>query len=359
MTFQEGIILLYFCQKLSRMEFKISQIADLLSAEVVGDRNAVITTVCKIEEGCPGGLTFLANPKYTHYVYETAATAAIVNESFTPEKEVKCTLIKVKDAYVAFAMLLDFYNQSKKVKRGISEHACIAKSARIGKDVYIGEFVSVGENVTIGDNAQLYPHVCLGDDVKVGNNSVLHSGVKVYMECMIGNDCIIHAGTVIGADGFGFAPKDGEFIKVPQIGNVVIEDNVEIGANTCIDRSTMGSTFIRKNVKLDNLIQIAHNVEIGEGTACAAQVAIAGSAKIGKHCIFGGKASAVGHITIGDNVMVGGQAAVSHTLKGNQIVLGSPAIPLSEEKRLIIYRKKLPELFKQVAELEKKINKNE
>lgn len=339
------------------MEFKISQIAELLSAKVVGDVNGVITTVCKIEEGTPGGLTFLANPKYTHYVYETAATAAIVPADFTPEKAVKCTLIKVPNPYVAFATLLDFYNQSKKSKKGISPQACIAPSAKVGKDVYIGEFVSVGENVVIGDNVQLYPHVCLSDEVKIGAGTTLHSGVKVYAECVIGNNCIIHAGSVIGADGFGFAPQEDNFVKIPQIGNVVIEDNVEIGANTCIDRATMGSTFIRKNVKLDNLIQIAHNVEVGEGSAFAAQVAIAGSAKIGKHCIIGGQSAVVGHITVGDHVMVGGQAAVSHTLEGNQIVLGSPAIPVSEEKRLIIYRKKLPDLFKRVSELEKKIEK--
>ena len=337
------------------MEFKVAQIAEILSGEVVGNKEAVINTVCKIEEGCSGGLTFLANPKYTHYLYETKATAAIVNASFIPEKEVPCTLIKVKDAYVAFAQLLDFYNKVKRTKQGISEYACIAKTAKIGKNVYIGEFVSIGENAVIGDGTQLYPHVCIGDEVKVGSDTTLHSGVKVYAECIIGNHCVIHAGTVIGADGFGFAPKDGDFIKVPQIGNVVIEDNVEIGANTCIDRSTMGSTFIRKNVKLDNLIQIAHNVEVGEGSAFAAQVGIAGSAKIGKHCIIGGQAAVAGHIVVGDQVMVGAQSGVTHTLAGNQIVLGSPAIPVSEEKRLIIYRKKLADLYKRVADLEKKL----
>ncbi len=340
------------------MEFKISQIAQLLSAEIVGDENATVQTVCKIEEGIPGGLTFLANPKYTHHIYETKATAAIVNSDFVPEKPVNCTLIKVKDPYFAFAQLLDFYNKAKGTKRGISSHACIAESAKIGKDVYIGEFASIGENVVVGDGCQIFPHVCLGDNVKVGNNTVLNSGVKVYAECVIGNDCILHAGAVIGADGFGFAPKDGIFVKVPQIGNVVIEDNVEIGSNTCIDRATMGSTIIHKNVKLDNLIQIAHNVEVGEGCAFAAQVGIAGSAKIGKHCIMGGKAGMVGHITMGDNTMVGPQSAVSHALLGNQVVLGSPAIPASEEKRLIIFRKKLPELFNRVSELEKKL-KNE
>ena len=340
------------------MEFKVAQIAQLLNAEVVGNQDAVITTVCKIEEGVEGGLTFLANPKYTHYIYETKATAAIIAADFVAEKSVPCTLIKVKDPYFAFAQLLDFYSKMKPVKKGVSPHAYIAETAKIGKDVYIGEFVSIGENVVVGDNTQLFPHVCLGDNVKVGSRTILNSGVKVYADCVIGDDCILHAGAVIGADGFGFAPKDGIFVKIPQIGNVVIGDNVEIGANTCIDRATMGSTRIGNNVKLDNLIQVAHNVEIGEGSAFAAQVGIAGSAKIGKHCIMGGKAGVVGHITVGDGTMVGPQSSVTHTLAPGQVVLGAPAIPANEEKRLIIYRKKLHELYQRVSEIEKKV-KNE
>ncbi len=341
------------------MEFKVAQIAGILQAEVVGDPNGVITTVCKIEEGVPGGLTFLANPKYTHYIYETRATAAIVNKTFQPERPVPCTLIKVDDSYVAFARLLDVYNQSKRKRPGVSPHACVAESAKIGENVYIGEFASIGENVVIGDNCQIFPHVCLGDDVKVGSDTVLNAGVKVYAECVIGNHCIIHAGAVIGADGFGFAPQNGDFIKVPQIGNVRIEDNVEIGANTCIDRSTMGSTLIHKNVKLDNLIQIAHNVEIGEGSAFAAQVGVAGSAKIGAHCIIAGQGAVAGHITVGDGVLVGGQSAVTHSIPGGKTVLGSPAISVGEEKRLIIYRKKLPELYARVDAIEKKLSENE
>ena len=341
------------------MEFKVAQIAGILQAEVVGDPNGVITTVCKIEEGVPGGLTFLANPKYTHYIYETRATAAIVNKTFQPERPVPCTLIKVDDSYVAFARLLDVYNQSKRKRPGVSPHACVAESAKIGENVYIGEFASIGENVVIGDNCQIFPHVCLGDDVKVGSDTVLNAGVKVYAECVIGSHCIIHAGAVIGADGFGFAPQNGDFIKVPQIGNVRIEDNVEIGANTCIDRSTMGSTLIHKNVKLDNLIQIAHNVEIGEGSAFAAQVGVAGSAKIGSHCIIAGQGAVAGHITVGDGVLVGGQSAVTHSIPGGKTVLGSPAIPVGEEKRLIIYRKKLPELYARVDAIEKKLSENE
>jgi UDP-3-O-[3-hydroxymyristoyl] glucosamine N-acyltransferase len=301
----------------------------------------------------------LANPKYTHYIYETRATAAIVNKTFQPERPVPCTLIKVDDSYVAFARLLDVYNQSKRKRPGVSPHACVAESAKIGENVYIGEFASIGENVVIGDNCQIFPHVCLGDDVKVGSDTVLNAGVKVYAECVIGNHCIIHAGAVIGADGFGFAPQNGDFIKVPQIGNVRIEDNVEIGANTCIDRSTMGSTLIHKNVKLDNLIQIAHNVEIGEGSAFAAQVGVAGSAKIGAHCIIAGQGAVAGHITVGDGVLVGGQSAVTHSIPGGKTVLGSPAISVGEEKRLIIYRKKLPELYARVDAIEKKLSENE
>ncbi len=337
------------------MEFTLAQIAEIISASIEGDANAIVKTVCKIEAGFEGGLTFLANPKYTHYIYETKATAAIVNKDFVPEKNVPCALLRVENSYFAFAKLLDFYSQMmKNSKVGVSKMACIAESAKIGENVYIGEFVSVGENVVIGDNAKIYPHVCLGDNVKVGDNTVLNSGVKIYAECVVGNDCIIHAGTVIGADGFGFAAQDGEFTKVPQIGNVVIEDNVEIGANACIDRATMGSTIIHKNVKIDNLVQIAHNVEVGEGSACAAQVGVSGSTKIGKHCIFAGQVGVAGHLTIGDQTIVAAQSGVSHSLPGGQAYLGNPAIPINQERRLIIYRKKLPELFKQVDELEKK-----
>ena len=337
------------------MEFTVAQIAEVISATIEGDAQAKIKTVCKIEAGFEGGLTFLANPKYTHYIYDTKATAAIVNNSFVAEKPVPCTLLRVENSYFAFAKLLDFYNQMKKnSKVGISKMACVAESAKIGQNVYIGEFASIGENVVIGDNTKIFPHVCLGDDVKVGSNTVLNSGVKVYAECVVGNDCIIHAGTVIGADGFGFAAMNGEFTKVPQIGNVVIEDNVEIGANTCIDRATMGSTIIHKNVKIDNLVQVAHNVEVGEGSAFAAQTGVSGSTKVGKHCIFAGQVGVAGHITIGDQTIVAAQSGVTNSLKGGQAYLGSPAIPVTQERRLIIYRKKLPELFKQVDELDQK-----
>lgn len=343
------------------MEYTVAQIAELLSAEVKGNKEAVINTVCKIEAGVEHGLTFLSNPKYTPYIYETKATAAIVNKDFVPEKDVPCTLICVENSYLAFATLLKFYSdQMKRTKKGISQHACIAPSAKIGKDVYIGEFVSVGENVEIGDGAQIYPHVCLGDNVKIGGGTTLNSGVKIYAECLIGNGCTIHAGTVIGADGFGFAPQaDGSFMKIPQIGNVVIEDGVEIGANTCIDRATMGSTIIHKNAKLDNLVQIAHNVEVGENTAFAAQAGVAGSAKIGANCLFGGQVGINGHITIGNHVSVGAQSGVLQPAKDGEVLLGSPAIPLREEQRRIIYNKRLSDLNTRVNQIEKKLKDQE
>lgn len=347
---------LYFCRpKFIDMKFPISQIAELLSAEVVGDPSGIITTVCKIEEGVPGGLTFLSNPKYTHYIYDTKATAAIVNSDFVPEKPVPCTLIKVANSYLAFAQLLNFYQemQQKNAKTGVSLHAVIAESAKIGQNVYIGEFVSIGENVVVGDGARIYPHVCLGENVRVGARTTLNSGVKIYADCVVGNDCILHAGCVIGADGFGFANQDGQYLKIPQIGNVVIGNNVEIGANTCIDRATMGSTKIADYVKIDNLVQIAHNVQVGEGTAFAAQTGVAGSAKIGAHCIFAGQVGVAGHITIDDQVIVGAQAGVSHSLKSG-MYLGSPALPGNEERKLIVFRRKLPEIYQDVKELKKK-----
>lgn len=335
------------------MKFTVAQIAELLSAEIVGNPEAIVTNVCKIEEGFEGGLTFLANPKYTHFIYETKATAVIVNQDFVPEHPVAATLIKVPDSYLALAKLLEYYRSMKIVKKGISDKSCISPSAKIGHDVYIGEFASIGDHAVIGDHARIYPHVCIGDNARIGQETVLYYGVKLYEDCIVGNNCIIHAGTVIGSDGFGFASHEGQYIKIPQIGNVVIEDNVEIGANTCIDRATMGSTVIRKDVKLDNLIQIAHNVEMGEGSACAAQVGISGSTKVGRHCIVAGQVGIAGHLVIGDRVTIGAQSGVTNSINGGLTVLGSPAIPYGDEKKLIIYRKKLPELYKQVDRIEK------
>lgn len=337
------------------MKFTVAQVAELLSAEIVGDPNAIISTVCKIEEGCAGGLTFLSNPKYTQYLYDTKATAAIVNKDFVPEQEVPCTLIKVANSYMAFAQLLTFYQETKmqNQKVGISDKACIASSATIGENVYIGEFVSIGENVVIGNGTRIMPQTYVGDNVKIGDRTILNAGVKIYADCVIGSDCILHAGAVIGADGFGFAAQDGQYLKIPQIGNVEIGNDVEIGANTCIDRATMGSTRIEDHVKIDNLVQIAHNVTVGEGTGMAAQVGIAGSAKIGKHCILAGQAGVAGHITVDDGVIVGAQAGVSHSLKQGTY-LGNPAMPVSEERKLIVYRRQLPKLFQQVKELQNK-----
>ena len=331
------------------MKYLVSQIAELLSAEIVGDPNTVITTICKIEEGVSGGLTFLSNPKYTQYIYTTRAAAAIVNKSFVPEQDVPCTLIKVDNSYLAFAKLLNFYQENKPRKVGVSDKACIAPSATIGENVYIGEFASIGEHAVVGNGASIYPQTVIGDNVRVGDRTTLYAGVKVYADCVIGNDCILHAGAVIGADGFGFAPQDGQYLKIPQIGNVVIGNNVEIGANTCIDRATMGSTCIGDNAKIDNLVQIAHNVTIGEGTGMAAQVGIAGSAKVGRHCILAGQVGVAGHITVDDGTVIGAQSGVTHSLKQGTY-LGSPALPLQEEKRLIIYRRKLPSLFSDVKE---------
>ena len=341
------------------MTFTVSQIAEIVSASIEGNPNATIHTICKIEEGVEGGLSFLANPKYTEFIYETKSSAVIVGIDFVPEKLIQTTLIRTENPYLALAKLLEVYQQMKPNKSGIAPQACIAKTATIGKNVYVGEFVSVGEYAIIGDNVQLFPHVYVGDNVKIGNNAVLYSGVKVYADCEVGHDTVIHAGAVIGADGFGFAQQDDNYIKVPQVGNVVIGNYVEIGANTCIDRATLGSTKIHDHVKLDNLIQIAHNCEIGEGSAFASQSGVSGSTKIGRKAIVAGQVGVAGHLKIGDNVILGAQSGVTNNIPDNKIVLGSPAISALEEKKLIIYRKKLPELFNQVNELKMQMKKSE
>ncbi|MDR2971247.1 MAG: UDP-3-O-(3-hydroxymyristoyl)glucosamine N-acyltransferase [Bacteroidales bacterium] len=341
------------------MTFTVSQIAEIISGLIEGDPNSTIHTICKIEEGIEGGLTFLANPKYTDFIYDTKASAVIVSNDFVPEKPVQATLIRTENSYLALAKLLDVYQKMKPKKTGISTQADIAKTAIIGKNVYIGAFVSIGESAIIEDNVQLYPHVFIGDNVKIGNNSILYSGAKIYTECKVGNHTIIHSGVVIGADGFGFAQQDGDHFKVPQVGNVVIGNHVEIGANTCIDRATIGSTIVHDYVKLDNLIQIAHNCEIGESSAFASQVGISGSTKIGKKTILAGQVGVAGHLKIGDNVIVGAQSGVSNNIPDNKIVLGSPAISALDEKKLIIYRKKLPELFNQINDFKLMMKKSE
>jgi UDP-3-O-[3-hydroxymyristoyl] glucosamine N-acyltransferase len=341
------------------MTFTVLKIAEILSASVEGNPNTIIHSVCKIEEGFEGGLSFLANPKYTDFIYETKASAVIVSNDFVPEKPVQATLIRTENPYLSLAKLLEVYQQMKPKKSGISTLSHIAKTAHIGENVYIGEFVSVGENARIEDGVQLFPQVYVGDGVRIGKNCILYSGVKVYADCEIGHDTIIHAGAVIGADGFGFAQQEGDYFKVPQVGNVVIGNHVEIGANTCIDRATLGATKIHDYVKLDNLIQIAHNCEIGEGAAFASQSGVSGSTKIGKKCIIAGQVGITGHLKIGDNVIIGAQSGVIHNVSDNKIVLGTPAVSALEEKKLIIYRKKLPELFNQINELKMQMKKSE
>lgn len=346
------------------MEFSAKQIAEFIQGTVVGDENATVHTFAKIEEGIPGAISFLSNPKYTHYIYDTQASIVLVNNDFVPEKKVKATLIKVDNAYESLAKLLTLYEMSKPKKTGIDPLAYIAASAKIGKEVYIAPFAYIGENAIIGDNTAIYPHATVCENAKVGNNSILYPNVTVYHDCKIGNNCILHAGCVIGADGFGFAPSPEGYEKIPQIGIVVIEDNVEIGANTCVDRSTMGATIIHKGVKLDNLIQIAHNVEVGSHTVMASQAGIAGSTKIGEWCMFGGQVGVAGHIKIGDHTNVGAQSGIAKTLKGYKSIMGSPAIDAKQFFKSSAAFKNLPEMYlsisqlqKEVKELKKQLNK--
>lgn len=338
------------------MEFTAKQIATYLQGTIVGDENAKVHTFAKIEEGIPGAISFLANPKYTHYIYDTQSTIVLVNNDFVPEQEVKATLIKVANAYDSLARLLSMYEANKPKLKGISSLASIATSAKIGKDVYVGPFVSIGEGAEISDNTQIYPHVTICENAKVGCNTILYPSVTVYHDCRIGNNCILHAGCVIGADGFGFAPSEKGYDKIPQIGIVVIEDDVEIGANTCVDRSTMGATIIHKGVKLDNLIQVAHNVEIGGNTVMAAQVGIAGSTKIGEWCMFGGQVGMAGHIKIGDKVNCGAQAGITGNTKSGSTIIGSPAIDAKNFVKSSIYFKHLPEMAQEITNLKKEID---
>ena len=338
------------------MNFTAEQIAEILEGDIVGNPNAEVSKLSKIEEGEKGSLTFLSNPKYNPFLYTTKASITIVNKSFVPEKEIETTLIKVDDAYGAFSKVLEFYNQVKNNKSGRENPHFISDSATIGSNEYIGAFAYIGENVIIGENVKIYPSVYVGDNVVIGDNTTLFSGVKIYSETQIGSNCAIHSGAIIGADGFGFAPnKEGVYNKVPQTGNVIIEDHVDIGSATTIDRATLGSTIIRKGVKLDNQIQIAHNVEIGENTVIAAQTGIAGSSKVGKNCMLGGQVGVSGHITIGDNVKIGAQAGVTRNIKDNQVINGTPAFGFTDYNKSYVYFKKLPELAKSIYNLEKKI----
>jgi UDP-3-O-[3-hydroxymyristoyl] glucosamine N-acyltransferase len=346
------------------MEFSAKQIAEYVQGVVVGDENTTVQTFAKIEEGMPGAISFLANPKYASYIYETQSSIVLVNKDFEPENEVKATLIKVNNAYESVAKLLTLYEMSKPQKTGISSLASIAPTAKIGENVYIAPYAVIGEGVVIGDNTKIHANAVIGDYAKVGNNCIIYPNATVYHECRIGNNVILHSGSVIGADGFGHAPAADGYEKIPQIGIVILEDNVEVGANTCIDRATMGATIIRKGVKLDNLIQVAHNVEIGSHTVMASQCGIAGSTKVGEWCMFGGQVGVAGHSKIGDRLNVGAQTGIPGNMKGNQTVMGSPAIDARLFARASVINKKLPEMYatlnalqKEIEELKKQLNK--
>ena len=308
------------------MEFSAQQIAGFLNGTIEGDPNVKVSNFSKIEEGKPGTLTFLANLKYAHHIYNTEASIVLVNNDFKPEQPIRATLVKVENAYAALAMLLNLVEQSKSKKKGVDSTAFIAASATVSDDCYVGNFAYIGEGVKMGKNCMVYPHAYIGDHVTVGDNCVFYPHATVYENCTIGNNCILHAGSVVGADGFGFAPEGETYKKIPQLGNVIIEDDVEIGANTTIDRAVMDSTIIRRGVKLDNLVQIAHNVEVGENTVMAAQVGIAGSVKVGKHCMFGGQVGLAGHIHVADHVVFGAQAGVISDVKEATTLLGRRAI---------------------------------
>ena len=337
------------------MEFTAQQIAELIKGRVEGDKDAKVSSFAKIEEGHEGAISFLSNKKYLHYIYETKSSVVLVDESLALERNVNCTLIRVKSAYEAVAQLLQLYESMKPRKRGISDLAFIDPTATIGEDCYIGPFAYVGPKCVIGDNSIIHPHAALGDNVIIGKNTEIHSNAVIYHDCKVGNRCILHAGCVIGADGFGFAPSENGYDKIPQIGIVTIEDDVEIGANTCVDRSTMGSTFIRNGVKLDNLVQIAHNTDIGANTVMSSQVGVAGSTKVGEWCMFGGQVGISGHITIGNKVMLGAQSGVPGSIKDGQQLIGTPPMEMrSYFKSQAIFRR-LPEMYNEINKLRKEI----
>ncbi len=338
------------------MQYSAKEISKLVNGKVEGDPKTEVSNFSKIDEGQPGTLTFLANPKYEKYLYTTEASIILVNEDLEPEHPVDKTLIRVKDAYSALAQLMDVYQKQKKQRKGIAKNANISSSAQIGKNAYIGNTVVIEDQASIGDDVQIHPQVYIGENVHIGNGTILYPGVKIYDDCQIGDNCTIHSGVIIGGDGFGFAPNtENNYAKVPQIGNVIIEDHVEIGSNTTIDRATIGSTIIRKGVKLDNLIQIAHNVEVGENTVIVSQAGIAGSTKIGKNCIIAGQVGIIGHLNIGDNVKIAAQSGVTKDIEDNQVVQGSAAFDFAQYQKVYVVFRKLPELRKQVIDLAKEI----
>lgn len=337
------------------MEFTAKQISEFVQGHVEGNENATIHTFAKIEEGVEGAISFLSNPKYTHYIYDTKSSIVLIDENVELEHPVKTTLIRVKNAYECVAKLLQLYESMKPKKTGIDSLAFVSPSAKVGKDCYIGAFAYVGDNAVVGDGCQIYPHATICDNVKMGDNCLVYPNVTVYHDCKIGNRVTLHAGSVVGADGFGFAPAAEGYDKIPQIGIVTIEDDVEIGANTCIDRSTMGSTYVRKGVKLDNLVQIAHNTDIGENTVMSAQVGVAGSTKVGQWCMFGGQVGIAGHITIGNKVFLGAQSGVPGSIKDNQALIGTPPMEqLPYFKSQAIFRR-LPDMYKELNELKKEV----
>ena len=339
------------------MEFKALNIAEFLQGTIEGDENISVNNVSKIEDGKPGTLAFLANPKYEKYIYETDASIVLVNEDFNPDHAVKCTLIRVPNAYEAFASLLDLYQQAKVAKSGVEQPSFVDPSVSLGDKVYIGAFAYIGAESQIAGGTQIYPQVYVGSNVHIGRNTIIYAGVKIYDDCVIGDNCIIHSGVVIGSDGFGFAPtSDGSYKKVPQVGNVCIENNVEIGANTTIDRSTMGSTVIRNGAKLDNLIQIAHNCEIGENTVMAALTGVAGSSKIGSNCMLGGQVGIAGHLSIGDHVRIGAMAGVSNNVKSHKTLLGVPAMDHENALKSFVVYRRLPQLRDTVLHLQKELD---
>jgi UDP-3-O-[3-hydroxymyristoyl] glucosamine N-acyltransferase len=340
------------------MEFTAKEIAGLIGGKIEGNPDSKVNRLARIEDGEPEALSFLANPKYYPYIYSTRSSIVLIQSDFVPEQPLSCTLIRVDDPYTAFASLLEIYDKMRKAKTGISPLASISKSARIGENAYIGEFVVISDNAVIGDNVKIFPNCYVGENVRLGSETTLYPGVIIYYDCIIGNDCTVHGGSVIGADGFGFAPQsDNNYKKVAQIGNVVIEDNVEIGANTTIDRATLGSTIIRRGVKLDNLIQVGHNVEVGENTVIAAQTGIAGSTKIGKNCMIGGQVGFAGHLVIADDVKIGAQAGLPSSVnKPGSILLGAPAIEVSRFRRIIAIFNNLDKLYSRISDLEKSVN---
>lgn len=338
------------------MEFTAKQIAEIISGTIAGDPEVSVSKVSKIEEGEEGSLCFIANPKYASFINTTNASIIIVGKDVKPSEEIRSTLIKVEDPYTAFAKLLELYDKVKKRSPGISEKANISEGALIGDDVYIGEFVYIGSGVKIGNNVQIYPNCYIGNNVVINDECTLYPGVNIYDDCVIGKECTLHGGVIIGSDGFGFAPQNTrDYKKVPQTGNVILEDNVEVGSNTTIDRATLGSTIIRKGVKLDNLIQIAHNVEIGENTVIAAQTGISGSTKIGRNCMIGGQVGIIGHLTIADNVMIAAQSGVGASIKeAGKIVQGSPSFDIKEYRKAYVHFRKLNEIVARLEKIEKK-----